>query len=747
MSAGREGAALTLVDLPAARVAQRLRLHSAWMGVAFLSSGRRLAVSGGLDNRILLFDAGEQGFALADSIALGPPWSAGGQYPQGHRIDYGPGAIWPTAIAADERAGRLFVLSRFDSSLRVVDLATRAVTRRVALGAVPYACVADPGTGHVLVSLWSAAAIAVVDPDSGRVIGRCAVGGHPTDLALSPRDGRLFVANANDGTVSVLDPASGRIEETLATALSGRAGAGATPDGVALDPTGARLYAADADANALCVFDVSRRGQSKAIGWLPTGWYPTAVRVRTGGALVVANGKGLGSGPSDVAPPDTGGWCGYLGYHSGPRGTLGLLPAPDAAALARGTRTVLAAMPRPRRPAGGPLATHARSPIRHVFYVFRENRTYDQVLGDLPRGDGDSTRCIFGRRVTPNAHALAGEFVLLDRAFCDADGSSDGHNWGMAAIATDYVVKSAGTSPVYDYEGGDDLAYPAAGYLWDACRRAGVSVRSYGEFVFNPDDPRDSVRAGVPGLEGHVAPRYRGYDPTCSDLERYAAWLEEFDRYDRDGGLPALEIIRLPNDHTEGTCSGRPTPRACVAQNDLALGKLVERISHSRYWKQSLVVVVEDDASNGPDHVDAHRTVALLAGPYVRRGVVDHERVTNASLLRTIERALGLAPMSAFDAAATPPYAAFTDTVDARPYACRPAGVDLEEKNLAGAWGQERCDRMNFAVADAAPPDELNEVLWRDARGSAPPPPARGCWLLAATPPAVPRTRAGHAPR
>jgi hypothetical protein len=359
-----------------------------------------------------------------------------------------------------------------------------------------------------------------------------------------------------------------------------------------------------------------------------------------------------------------------------------------------------------------------------VFYVFKENRSYDQVLGDLPAGDGDSSLCLFGEGVTPNHHALARDFVLFDNAYCEADGSADGHNWGMGAYATDYVAKSVGTSPVYDYEGGNPLAYPDAGYLWDACRRAGVSYRSYGEFVFNPDDPRDTVRAGVPALEGHTAPHYRGYDLSVSDLERYRAWLEEFDTYDRDGGLPRLSILRLPNDHTEGTCAGRPTPRAHVAGNDLALGLLIERISHSRYWRSSAVFVIEDDAANGPDHVDAHRTVALVASPWARRGAVDHTQYSNASVLRTIELILGLRPLSRFDAAATPMTAAFTSSPDTSAWSHRTARVDLEEKNLANAWGHERSERMNWAVADAAPPDEVAEILWHAARGAdAPPPP------------------------
>jgi hypothetical protein len=318
----------------------------------------------------------------------------------------------------------------------------------------------------------------------------------------------------------------------------------------------------------------------------------------------------------------------------------------------------------------------------------------------------------------------------------------------MAAYSNDYVTRSVGASPIYDYEGGNPLAYPEAGYLWDDCQRHGVSYRSYGEFVFNPDDPKDTVKAGIEGLVGHVAPHYRGFDMAYSDLDRYRAWVDEFDRYDREGGLPQLEIIRLPNDHTEGTCSGRPTPRADVAQNDLALGLMVERISHSRYWSSSVIFVIEDDAANGPDHVDAHRTVALVIGPHVRRGAVDHHLYTNASVLRTIELILGLPPMSQFDAGALPMTGAFTPVADTTSFVHEKPRVDLTETNLAGAYGQERCDRMNFAVADAAPPDELNEILWRDARGATAefPAPARAACLAACAPPS-PSPKIARRPR
>jgi DNA-binding beta-propeller fold protein YncE len=744
-------AGFSVVDLERGVRVQHVRLASGWLGIASYDDGHRIAVSGGLGNRILLYtlDAGHA--ALVDSIVLGPPWSAGGQYPQGRTIDYGPGAIWPTGLSVAPTGTRLFVVSRLDSALYVADLGTRHVIHRTRLPGVPFTCRVSRRGDRVFVSLWDRGEIVVTDTTGAPIGSPVAVGPHPCGMAESPDGVRLFVAEAGRNTVSIVDLAGERVEEVLGVSPDPSAPPGSTPVAVDLDREGRRLVVAEADANLLAWFDVSARGHAHALGFMSTAAYPTDVAlVPARHQVLVANGKGGGSTASSGAPPDTGSWCRYLIYDTGERGTLSVAPIPGPTALASSTKRVMRDLrpPSPVATPGGPIPARPGdpTPIRHVFYVFKENRTYDSMLGDIPTGNGSAKLCLFGAEVSPNHHALARQFVLLDNTYCNADGSADGHNWGMGAYSNDYVTRSVGASPIYDYEGGNPLAYPEEGYLWDDCRRHGVSYRSYGEFVFNPDDPRDTVKAGIEGLVGHVAPHYRGFDMAYSDLDRYQAWLEEFNRYDRDGGLPQLEIIRLPNDHTEGTCSGRPTPRADVAQNDLALGLMVERISHSRYWSSSVIFVIEDDAANGPDHVDAHRTVALVIGPHVRRRVVDHHLYTNASVLRTIEMILGLPPMSQFDAGALPMTGAFMSAADTTAFVHVAARVDLAETNLLGAYGQERCDRMNFAVADAAPPDELNEILWRDARGAMAvfPAPARAACLAAYAAPPSRATRGSH---
>jgi hypothetical protein len=316
------------------------------------------------------------------------------------------------------------------------------------------------------------------------------------------------------------------------------------------------------------------------------------------------------------------------------------------------------------------------------------------------------------------------EFILLDNLYCDAEVSADGHNWSMGAYATDYVEKSwptsyGGRGGEYEFEGGYPAAYPSAGYLWDDCKRHGVSYRTYGEFVINPESPGDSARATMESLEGHVAPFYRGWDLGYSDVERIRSWEKEFAQYENSGELPAFQIIKLPNDHTEGTHRGSLTPRAFVAQNDQALGMLVDRISHSAYWKESAIFVIEDDAQNGPDHIDAHRTVGLVISPYTKRHFVDSEMYSTCSMLRTMELILGLPPLSQFDASATPMFNAFTSSPDFSPYRCRDPLIDLNEKNMAGAYGMDRSGEFDFTREDAAPDIELNEIIWKAQRGEA----------------------------
>jgi hypothetical protein len=378
------------------------------------------------------------------------------------------------------------------------------------------------------------------------------------------------------------------------------------------------------------------------------------------------------------------------------------------------------------------------SPIKHILYIIRENRTYDQVFGDMPEGNGDSSLCLFNEQVTPNAHKLAREFVLFDNFYVNSEVSADGHNWSTAAYATDYVEKTwptqyGGRGGQYDFEGTEPTGRPGAGYLWTLCGRHKVSFRLYGEFIDAgepigaPGKPRD------PSIGKNFDPYYRGWDLEYSDVERYKAWEKEFSEFEQNGNLPSLCVMHLPNDHTAGTKKGALTPRAYVAQNDYALGLIVDRISKSKYWKESAIVVVEDDAQNGPDHVDAHRSVALVISPYSKRHSVDHTLYSTASLLRTMELCLGLPPLSQHDAAATPMFNAFTPSADTASYGVEEPRIDLNAKNKTGSYGQRLMEKFNLKREDAVPDRVFNEILWRAVRGTPMPAPRYSIFSRAGT--------------
>jgi hypothetical protein len=367
------------------------------------------------------------------------------------------------------------------------------------------------------------------------------------------------------------------------------------------------------------------------------------------------------------------------------------------------------------------------------------------VLGDMKEGAGDPSICIFGEDVTPNQHAIAREFVLLDNFYVDAEVSADGHNWSMAAYATDYTEKTwptnySGRGRTYDYEGSKKIARPTGGYIWDYCARARVTYRSYGEFVASREGkpggggdtwgdpgaaPKRENYTNESALEGHFSKTFPSWDLNIPDNKRIDAWLEEFREYEKNGRLPQFQIVRIGGNHTQGTRPGAPTPRAHVAENDLAVGRLVEIVSHSeRYWKETAIFIIEDDAQNGSDHVDAHRSTAFVASPYTRRRYVDSTMYTTSGMLRTMELILGLPPMSQYDAAATPMYNSFTNKADTTPFSHLEARIDLAEKNPANAPGAQRSAQLDFSKEDAAPDVEFNEIIWKSVRGADSPMPA-----------------------
>jgi phospholipase C len=393
-----------------------------------------------------------------------------------------------------------------------------------------------------------------------------------------------------------------------------------------------------------------------------------------------------------------------------------------------------AATPRGARPAGSPIPARIgeASPIRHVVYVIRENRTYDQVLGDLPEGNGAPHLCLFGETVTPNAHALAREFVLLDNLFADGEVSADGHEWTMGAQATDFVEKlwplNYGHKESKKWDGTAEGRYPAAfpanGYLWNRAAEAGVTYWSYGEFCNTTRGGPVLAETSLPILRGHFDPHYRPWDLNYPDVKRAARFIAELRRMEALGDMPRLQVVRLGGDHTEGTKPGAHTPTAMVADNDIALGQIIEALSHSKFWADTAVFVLEDDAQNGPDHVDAHRMPGFVVSSWTKRHAVDSTLYSTTSMLRTMELILGLPPMSQFDAAAMPMWQSFAAQADLTPFTARPAQVNLEARNSKLAWGARDSQKMDFSEPDRADDIALNEIVWRSVRGADSPMPA-----------------------
>ncbi len=481
------------------------------------------------------------------------------------------------------------------------------------------------------------------------------------------------------------------------------------------------------------------RSKHEVLGFIPSGWYPSALAfLPKQGKLYIGNSKGAGSysdihGPESPLPlgPEGGGSIKSL-----QRGSVEIVDVANLHSdLKRFTKqvmentpyndTLLAEAKTPAAPTIVPAIVGAGSPIKHILYIIKENRTYDQVFGDMSRGNGDSRLTIFGRHVTPNQHALADQYVLLDNLYCDGEVSEDGHSWSNAAYATDANEKQWPITYGGMSKSDRNYAYqPSAGNIWDVAKRKGLTYRSYGEYATRISDGTTfDASPNAPSLAGHVAPNYKRMG--ARDTANAAEFIREFDQYEKNYDsadpnkrLPNFMVMALSENHTNGTRPGSYTPVAMVASNDLAVGQIVERISHSKYWPETAIFIIEDDAQDGPDHVDAHRTAGLVISPYVRREKVDSTLYSTSSMLRTMELLLGLAPMSQYDAAATPMYTVFGTGPDLTPFNHLPSEVDLNAKNNARAWGAKQSKKMDFDEVDRNAPFVLNEIIWRSVKGA-----------------------------
>jgi YVTN family beta-propeller protein len=746
---------ILVVDISSADVVSRTGVHETFYGLEFSKDGRQLFCSGAGDEVVHAFEFQQGSLTNHHQIQL---------------RDVKLRAV-PAGLAMDEAAKRLFVANVWGNRVTRVDLLPQPRMADILLGTnvaplsfapvvpdddfdnnaankreeaslyrtgpedtFPYACRLDEKRQRLYVSLWAQAAVGVIDLKSAQLVARWPTQEHPCEMVLTRSGKLLFVANASRNTVTVLDTATGKALETIWAALYPQVPPGSTPNGLALSPDEKTLFVANANNNTVAAFDVSLRGHSRSLGFIPVGWYPTSVRVTPDGKhLLVANGKGI----IPKANPHGEHIAGLF------KGTLSIIELPPRteleARLAVWTAQAYRCCPlMPHasvaavRPADNPIPHKPGdpSPIKHCIYIVKENRTYDQVLGDLPQGNGDAKLCLFPEQITPNLHRLARQFVLLDNFYADAEISAAGHEWSMGAYATDFVEKmwrmdyghNHSKKFPYPAEGYFPMATPAGGYLWDRALEAGVSYRVYGEFVDIFSRSNAPTRGRLKGLQGHIDEWYRPWDLAYPDVKRAQRFLADLKVMEAAGDMPRLQIVRLPNDHTHGSTPGWPTPKAYVADNDLALGQIVEAITHSKFWPQTAVFVIEDDAQSGPDHVDAHRTTAYVISPYTRHGAVDSTMYSTTSMLRTMELILGLKPMSQYDAAATPMFNSFQATPDLRPYEALPANVDLEERNGARAWGGQI--KMNFAREDAVDDQVLNEVVWRSVRGADSPMPA-----------------------
>ena len=729
---GQGKQSLQLIDAKKGRLLHSFDIPIAWLGLAFSDDGKTLYVSGGNSNAILRYAVEKGKLALRDTLALGKPW---------------PARISPAGLCVDDRRGLLYVVTKENHSLYVLDTRSKAIVHRDSIGKELYSCVLAPDRKKLYLTHWGGNELVVWDAETRRVNARIPVGDNPNDAILNGKGTLAYVACADDNSVSVVDLAQNKVVETLVATLYPGAPTGSTSNGVALSPDEKTLYVANADNNCLAVFDVSTPGQSRSLGFIPTGWYPTSVRT-VGKRIFVANGKGFSSFPNPNGPNPLRRKQ-AVAYQKGNveeqyigglmKGTMSIINVPDERRLAEYTRQVYRNSPYTKEreklaegEPGNPVPQRVGepSPIKYVFYIIKENRTYDQVLGDMPEGNGDTSLCLFPEKITPNHHALAREFVLLDNFYVSAEVSADGHNWSTAAYANDFTEKTWVTSygrrgGSYVYEGQNKLAWPKGGFIWDHARRAGVSYRTYGEFA-------DDFKPNIPALEGHFCPYYTGWDTEVKDITRVSQWKQDFDSLVALNALPHLNTLRLINDHTEGLRTGKPTPYAQMADNDLALGLFIEHLSKSPVWKESAVFVLEDDAQNGADHVDAHRSIAFVISPYAKRKYVDHTMYSTNSMLRTMELILGIPPMSQHDAAATPMWRCFTNETDYTPFKALPANVNLDDRNAAvDNELQRRSDAFDFSGEDRVPDLAFNQVLWKIIKGehSEMPPPRRGAFL------------------
>ena len=738
---------LTVIDTASEQAVQRIPLKSSWLGMAWSHDGSKFYVSGGNG-------------AHAPHVTVAPIYCF--DYVKG-RLNTTP-SEWREALPANEtywsglamhpKKNLLYAANRGADPKRghitIFNTDTGQPAGVIPVDVSPYQLKFSADGSMLYVSNWGSANVAFIDTALGKVVATVQTGENPNDLALGV-DGRLYVSNGNENTVTVIDTAKRRAIETIHVGPTMHAPPGSTPNALALDANSNMLFVANADNNCIAVVNVKERGESQIMGFLPSGWYPSALHLTSQMKLYVGNSKGLEphANPDGPTSPLLHGVPSKTSVRDIQRGTVNIVPLQNLKTrLKEWTRLVyenipykddyLTAARAPKEPSIVPPQVGAGSPIRHVIYIIKENRTYDQVFGDIPRGNGDPRLTIFGENVTPNQHALANQWVLLDNLYCDGEVSVDGHSWSNSAIATDYNEKMWPASyGGHSMETKSNAYIPSGGHLWDLASRKGLTYRSYGEYASRASDGTTMDAApGVGGLLGHVSPKFKL--PGMRDTDNVKVFFEELDGFennftslDPSKRLPNLVIMSLPEDHTAGTRPGGLTPRAMVANGDYAVGLLVDRMTKSKYWPDTAIFIIEDDAQNGPDHVDARRTTGMVISPFTKRNFVDSTLYTTSAMLRTMELLLGLPPMTQYDAAALPMYNSFNTTANLAPFTAIKPRIDVSEKNTLTSWGAKQSMEMDLDEVDQAPMFALNEILWKSVKGSDSemPPPVHRYWF------------------
>ncbi|MBA4139635.1 MAG: bifunctional YncE family protein/alkaline phosphatase family protein [Segetibacter sp.] len=716
-------------------------------------------------------------FAWADEILLPLKVLSNGQFSWENEIldkstRGADGRELPGGFTIDEQRGYIYVTLNRNNSIGIVNKSTNKFEAHVPVGIAPYAVLIKGNKAYVTnwggrlpvkgdktalssgtpvvvdakTGIASSGTVSVIDLNTRKVIKEIKVHLHPCGMVLHPDGSRLYVANANSDLVSVINTQTDQVIKDINPKPMTELPFGSAPNALAISGDGKTLYVANGGNNLVAVIDLTT---DKVNGLIPTGWYPGAVVLnKDGSKLFIANTKGTGT--RYLRPS-------VKGYKSSDHsGSVSFVPVPSKNVLEDYTVKAATNMRLPRitqtmklekvkeKIVPVPTKPGEKSVFKHVLYIIKENKTYDQVFGGLKQGNGDSSLCQFGRNVTPNHHALAESFVLLDNTYCNGVLSADGHQWTNEGYVTDYLEKSfGGFIRSYPYKGDDPLAFASSGFIWDQVLKKGLSFRNYGEFTDTEAKPLNiswtqmyeeyknnthnvtiKARSKLHTLEPYNCPTFAGFTGKIPDVYRAREFIKELNAYEAKGELPNFMMMLLPNDHTVGVNENYPTPAAAVADNDLALGQIVEAISKSKFWKETAIFVIQDDPQSGLDHVDGKRTVALCISPYTKRGEVISTHYNQNSILRTIELILGLPPMSQFDLVAEPMTDCFTDKPDFTSYKALPNQIPLDQMNpklssLKGRqlyWAKKSME-MPLEEMDEAEDDDLNKIVWYAVRG------------------------------